>query len=254
MHRCGMKRIVASSIAIAAILMSLVAPIRAQENYIRTTEVIDTPTAFTLEKGNYHLSFLGYDNGGLAFKTYMGLNDNIYLGAAFDVQNAIGRERAQPNVPGIVAKIKFTDGWEQFPISFAVGYDTFYIGNDGKTRNEQNELNQMIYGPYFVVTKPIYLFDDEQHVNFGMRVPTQPYYVPDNASYFISIDVPMGEYFMFKAEGERIYYDFTRPNEWLLNFGIRYTYMRHFSIEFDIILQSGEQGNRILKIEYTDHF
>jgi hypothetical protein len=241
---------------IAVILISLPvfnSDIQAQY-YIRNTTVIDTPTAYTIGRGTYQVSFFSYDDGGVELKTIIGLHDNIYLGVSVDSQNAIGKDKAEPNVPGVIAKLKFTDGWEQFPISLAAGYDSFYLGKVGKTYNNNNELNRMIYGPYLAVTKPIYLFDDEQHIHFGVRVPTQPEYVPDDSSYFLSLDIPMGEYFMFKGEGERVYFDFSRRDDWLLNFGIRYSYYAQLGIEFDVILQSGERANRIIRIEYKDEF
>ncbi|HPJ39904.1 MAG TPA: hypothetical protein PLT75_15795 [Spirochaetota bacterium] len=239
-------------------------PVAAQ-NYVRNAVVIDTPTAYTISRGSYQVSILGYDNGGLEFKTFIGLHDNLYLGISFDVQSAIGKDDAEPNVPGVIAKLKITDGWEMFPISIAFGYDSFYIGQQGKVYNnntnedddveyDENELNRMIYGPYFVITKPIYLFGDEQHVNFGMRVPTQPNYVPEDTSYFLSLDVPLGQYFVFKTETERIYYDFSRGREWLYNVGLRYQYLNNFGIEFDILFQREERAHRIIRIEYRDVF
>lgn len=222
--------------------------------YVRNTTVIDTPTAYTIARGTYQLSFLGYDNGGVELKAFIGLHNNFFLGASLDIQSAIGKDDPDPNVPGVVGKIKFTDGWEMFPISFAIGYDSFYIGEEGKTYNSKNELNQMIYGPYFVITKPIYLFNDEQHIHFGMRIPTQPEYVPEDASYFLAMDIPLGEIFVFKAEMERVYYNFERAKEWLYNVGMRYSYMQRLGIEFDVLFQKDENPNRIIRIEYINEF
>jgi len=222
--------------------------------YIRNTTVIDTPTAYTIARGTYQLSFLGYDNGGVELKAFIGLHNNFFLGASLDIQSAIGKDDPDPNVPGVVGKIKFTDGWEMFPISFAIGYDSFYIGEEGKTYNSKNELNQMIYGPYFVITKPIYLFNDEQHIHFGMRIPTQPEYVPEDTSYFLALDIPLGEIFIFKAEMERVYYNFDRADEWLYNIGMRYSYMQRLGIEFDVLFQKDENPNRIIRIEYINEF
>ncbi len=229
------------------------------QNYIRNTVVIDSPTAYTVSKGSYQVSFLGYDNGGVELKTFIGLHDNLFLGIAFDVQNAIGKDDTKPNVPGVIARLKITDGWERFPISIAFGYDSFYTGQPGRTYSANrdnvtdNELNRMIYGPYFVITKPIYLLDDEQHIHFGMRMPTQPHYVPRDSSYFIGIDIPLG-LFIFKAEGERIYYNFSRGEDWLFNTGLRYTYMNHLGLEFNLMFQHGENVNRVVRIEYSDQF
>ncbi len=236
------------------VLMSAIHIKSFAENYTKTNYVIDTPTAYTVEKGMYQFSFLAYDRGGVELKAFMGLHDNFYLGASFDVQSALGKDDPEPHAPGVIAKLKFTDGWERFPISFAIGYDSFYIGQEGKTYNAENKLNRMIYGPYFVVTKPIYLLDDEQHFHFGVRVPMQPYYVPEDTSYFVSFDVPIGNSVVFKAEGDRIYSDFSRPREWMLNLGLKYSYLNRLGVEFDLLMQRKSRSNRILRIEYNDEF
>jgi hypothetical protein len=224
------------------------------QHYVRNTSVIDTPTAYTIGRGTYQVSLLGYDNGGVEIKMILGLHDIFYLGVSEDMQNAIGKDKPKPNVPGVIAKLKFTDGWPTFPISLAMGYDSFYIGEEGKTYNPDNELNRMIYGPYAVITKPIYILDDEQHLHFGIRVPTQPDYVPGDTAYFFSLDIPLGEFFIFKAETERIYYDFSRSREWLYNVGMRYSYLGRLGVEFDVLIQPREPANRIIRIEYNDEF
>ncbi len=246
------KKIIVSIVS-AVFIVSFSLPLYAQY-YVRNTTVIDTPSAYTIARGTYQMSFLGYDNGGVELKSFIGLHDNFYMGVSVDMQNAIGKDEIEPNVPGVIAKLKFTDGWEMFPISFAIGYDSFYIGQEGKTYNANNELNRMIYGPYAVITKPIYLFNDEQHFHFGIRVPTQPDYVPEDTSYFVSLDIPLGEYFVFKAESERIYYNFGRTTEWLYNVGMRYSYMYQLGIEFDVLMQKDEPANRIIRIEYSNEF
>jgi hypothetical protein len=235
------------------------------QNYIRNTSVIDTPTAYTLGRGTYQLSMLGYDEGGLEFKAAIGLTDYIFLGASFDIEHAIGRNKAEPNNPGVIAKLKFTDGWERFPISLAIGYDSFYYGSESRAQNNRAEedeegsnfssddFNRVIYGPYVVITKPIYLFDDEQHISVGYRIPTQPDYVPEDSSYFVSLDIPLGQHFILKGEMERIYYNFERNDEWLYNAGIRYT-VANLGIEFDFMKQKNERVNRVIRVEYRNEF
>jgi hypothetical protein len=137
------------------------------------------------------VSLLEYDNGGMELKTIIGLHDILYLGVSFDVQNAIGKDDPKPNVPGVIARLKFTDGWEEWPISIAAGYDSFFIGEQGKRENVHNPLDRMIYGPYLAITKAIYLFDDEQYLSYGLRVPTQPDYVPEDTSYYVALDIPL---------------------------------------------------------------
>src|SRR5208337_4983957 len=118
------------------------------------TVIVDTPTAFTIAKGTYKVSLLEYDNGGMELKTFLGLNDILYLGVSEDVQNAIGKDSPNFNIPGVIAKVKFTDGWDAFPIAIAAGYDSFYTGSSGRkpidSTDQKDELNRVIYGPYLV--------------------------------------------------------------------------------------------------------
>ena len=220
----------------------------------RNLSNIDTPTAFTAARGNYHMSLLAYDAGGVEFQSLVGLTSFFHIGVSFDVQHAIGKDKMKPNVPGVVAKLKFTDGWESWPISIAVGYDSFFIGEEGATENTSNRLDKMIYGPYLAITKPIYLFDEEQYISFGVRTPTQPNYIPDDTSYYFAVDFPLNSAFRFKGEIERVFWNFKHAENWLYNIGVRYTYMDQLGIEFDFLFQQHERVNRVIRIEYYDHF
>jgi len=220
----------------------------------KQTTVIDTPTAFTIARGTYKVSLLQYDNGGMEFKSFLGLHDILYLGASVDIQNAIGKDDAKFNVPGVIGRVKFTDGWDVFPIAIAAGYDSFYIGNEGFEENRDNELNRLIYGPYLVFTGSIYLFDSRQFLSLGIRTPTQPHYHPDKTSYFSSLDVPMGDFFRFQIETERIYWNFKDKEDWLLNLGLKYNYFDKIGFTIAVILQEDEKPNRIFRIEYHGEF
>lgn len=222
---------------------------------VRPIIEVDTPTAFTIGTGAYNLSLLAYDDGGVELKAIIGLHENIYLGASFDVQNLIGRKKPVPNIPGVVARFKLTDGPAKFPFSVALGYDSFYIGKQGRQENDENILNRVTYGPYLAITKPLYILDYEQYISFGFRIPTQPYFDELDTSYFFSIDVPLGSSFNIKAEMERVFWDFRNPEEWMFNFGFRYTYLEQLSLEFDLLVQPNQRvPNRIIKIEYLGEF
>jgi hypothetical protein len=224
----------------------------------KQTVVIDTPTAFTISRGTYKLSLLQYDNGGMEFKTFLGLHDILFLGVSFDVQNAIGKDTPHYNVPGVIARLKFTDGWEVFPIAMAAGYDSFYTGSAGReedtTATVEDDLNRVIYGPYFVFTGSIYLFDSEQYLSIGVRTPTQPEYKPDNTSYFASIDIPLGEFFRFQFEMERVFWDFRDRRDWLYNVGLKYNYLDMIGFEIAVIMECDERPNRVIRMEYHNEF
>lgn len=235
------------------------------QDYYRYCTVIDTQTAFTIEKGMYQMSLMAYNDGGIQSKIFAGLTDEIFFGVSLDVEHVIGKDEIEPNVPGVVFKMRITDGWENWPVSFSIGYDSFYMGQVGKADNNYSSdgessnfnytnLNKMIYGVYAVVTKPLYSFGSEQHLSFGLRIPTQPDYVPVDSSYFISFDVPLGSKFVIKSELERIYWDFSRLEQWLANAGLRYNIIDKVGIEFSFRFESGEEPNRVLRIEYNDRF
>jgi len=216
--------------------------------------IVDTPTANTISRGMYNVSFLAYDNGGVGSKVIVGIFDNFYGGISLDLQNLLGKDNPQWNNPVPVARFRLTEGWKKFPAAIAIGFDTFYVGSEGRTYNVNNELNRMIAGPYFVFTIPIYLFDEQQFINYGMRVPTVPDYVADDASYFLSLDVPIGENFNFKYEFERIYWNFKRHEDFMYNVAFRYSYMDHLGVEIGVLFQEDEKPNRILRIEYNAEF
>ncbi len=220
----------------------------------KDTEVIDTPTAYTLGKGTYKFSFLAYDQGGVEFKAFLGLHDMVYLGVSIDVQHAIGKEKAEFNIPGVVGKIKLTEGSESLPLAIALGYDSFYLGNEGFEHNEINELNEMIYGPFWVFTGAIYLFDSIQFLSGGLRIPTQPHYRLNNTSYFVSLDVPLGTFFRFLLETERIYWNFRDNEDWLFNLGLKYNYFDQISFMIGVIFQAHERPNRFFRLGYTAEF
>ncbi len=224
----------------------------------KQTSVIDTPTAFTIAKGTYKISLLEYDNGGMEFKTFLGLHDIVYLGISLDVQSAIGRDEPQFNVPGVIAKIKFTDGHDAFPIAIAAGYDSFYTGYEGREEDtnddQKDDLNHVIYGPYCVFTGSIYLLDAEQYLSVGIRTPTQPDYEPDNTSYFTSLDIPVGEFFRFEFEVERIFWDFRAPDDWLFNPAIKFNWFDQVSFTFAVMFEKDEKPNRVIRFEYHGEF
>lgn len=220
---------------------------------IPNTDSIDTQNAVTIPRASFNISVWGYNNGGLLTKTIIGLHDHFYLGASFDIENAIGDGQPKLNIPGVIAKWRITDGWDDFPMLLAIGYDSFYSGKTGKIKNTDNPFDRVIYGPYAVITRPIFLFGMQQNVHFGIRMPLQPTYVTENTSAWIAIDFPIG-FFVPMVEIERIYFDGNRLNEILVNFGFRFNVFESLSLELNIMLANQTVPNRMLIIEFMDSF
>lgn len=249
------------------------------------TNVIDMPTAYTLDRGSYSMDVFLYDQGGLELKGYVGVHDNIYFGISFDIRHLLGGENPIPQIPGAVAKIKLVDGFKYVP-AIAIGYDSFYEGKSGYIDNARsfhnklmngpyfalinpyvyfyrknvrkdlyyNDYNKMICGPYLAFTVPIYLFNSEQFIVWGVRMPVQPEFKPNETSYYFGLDIPLGRYFRIKSELERVFWDFRRPEEWTVNLGGRVVFFDQLGIEFALQIEAGERLNRVLKIEYHGDF
>jgi len=216
-------------------------------------DVVDTPTAYTLMKGEFNISIWGYSNGGLLTRATVGLHDNIYLGASFDIENLIGEDEVKFNIPGVLARFKLTDGWSNFPLLIALGYDAFYTVGVTETNPDQNVNSRLIFGPYFVITKPMYFWEQEQHISFGVRLPVQPVYAPEDTSMFVSIDIPIGQ-FVPMFEIEKIFFEGDRFSETLFNVGFRFYMYENFAVELNFMLSAYNPASRILTFDYIGNF
>jgi len=216
-------------------------------------DVVDTPTAATLGKANFDISLWGYNNGGLFTRAILGIHDNIFLGVAFDVQHVIGSDPVVFNVPGVIARIKLTDGWDNFPLLVAFGYDAFYANDSATISPVSWTTMRMVYGPYLVVTKPVFLMEHEQHFNMGLRVPAQPSFNTQDTSLFLSFDFPFGQ-FIPMLELERIFFNSARLNEMLVNVGLRFELSEDLAVELNLLFGMNKEFSRIITFEYVGAF
>ncbi len=216
-------------------------------------DVINTPTAVTLDRGVYDVSFFAYNSGSLLSQASLAVHSNILLGVTFDVENIIGEETPRMNVPGVNARFKFTDGTPEFPILLAIGYSSFYSSRYSRTDETDNPFNRQLYGPYFVITKPVFIAGSEQHVHFGLRSPVQPVYLPEDTALFMSFDYPLGN-FVPMIEIEHVVFDYRRMDEILYNAGFRFLFAENLAIEFNVISGLGLTSNRMVVIQFMDKF
>ncbi len=216
-------------------------------------DLVDTPTAATLARGSYSINVWGYDAGGILTKAMLGLHDNITLGTTFDVEHVIGNQDVKFNVPGVIARIKFFDEISNVPLLFAIGYDAFY--EDSLPIEELGDVisSRLVYGPYFVLTKPVFMLEGEQHFHIGARLPFQPFYEPDDASMFFGFDFPLG-LLVPMFEIEKVFFDSSRWDTVVYNLGLRFNLYDTFGIELNFMLKANEPANRILTFEYTNMF
>ncbi len=218
-------------------------------------DMVDTPTAVTMPKRAYTMSFTEYDEGGILTKAAIGLHDNIFLGAAFDIEHAIGREDVKMGIPAVIARAKITDGWDNFPLLIAVGYDSIYshyLPNEVTEENKE-KMDTILYGPHLTFTKPVFIGKMEQHFHLGVRMPVQPEYYPHDTSMYFAFDFPMG-IFVPIIEFENIYFDHRRLREISTNLGFRFNIFSSLAFEFSFLMIPKRKVNRMLVIEFIHEF
>jgi hypothetical protein len=215
-------------------------------------ETVQTQTAVTLPSRHYHLDFRMYENGGIYSRVAIGLLENFTIGLSSDIENALGQKNPRMNVPGIIAKLKFTNGFGRFPILISAGYDSFYIGALGKI-TDANSSSRMIYGPYFAITKPLFLSLGEPNLHWGIRYPIQPIEKSEDISTYIAFDFPLGQ-LVPMIEIDRIYFNSTRLDEVLFGAAARYSVTPNFALEFKVVSGPKTAANRILGLQFMDTF
>ena len=215
-------------------------------------ESVQTQTAVTLPQRDYHLDFRMYENGGIYSRVAIGLLENFMVGLSSDIENALGQKSPRMNVPGIIAKLKFTNGFDRFPILISAGYDSFYIGSLGKIETTGSS-SRMIYGPYFAITKPLFLSFAEPNFHWGIRYPIQPIEKSEDISTYMALDIPLGK-LVPMIEIDRIYFNSSRLDEILFGIGARYSITSYFALDFKLIAGPSIQSNRILGLQFRDSF
>jgi len=216
-------------------------------------DLIDTPTAATLPRGAFNITMLGYEQGGILNKTAVGLHDNIFLGVSFDIEHVIGRDKVKFNIPGVLARIKITDSIQDIPVLISFGYDSFYPESYQQINPDFTVNSRLIYGPYLVITKPLFTGTLEHHLHIGVRLPVQPYYQPDESSMFIGYDLPLGQ-FVPMMEVEKILFNQYRLNEYRFNTGIRFNLYDSLALEINFMLTGKKETNRVVNFEYAGSF
>jgi len=105
-------------------------------------ELIDIPTAETLERYGYDVGFRGYSGGGVLTKAQFGVFPRLNVGVGLDVDGFVGSEALNINKPTINARFRCFDGRRNLP-ALAIGYDgqgLFYDDETDKYREREKGL------------------------------------------------------------------------------------------------------------------
>ncbi|BBM88517.1 hypothetical protein COTS27_00198 [Spirochaetota bacterium] len=165
-------------------------------------EIFETPTALTLERGEFRIGTHYYDSGGLFFRAEFGASPYFNLGIVEYFDNLIGTNPDVPSIPNAYAKAKIPlPSGKLTSLDLAFGYDAIYRGNFkpfGKTK---------LYGIYSVLTlgfawAPEKLYSPH-YFSFGVRYPL--IFKMDTPDAFFSLHLRFHKYFQFATELSNIH-------------------------------------------------
>lgn len=224
-------------------------------------QLIDIPTANTILRGYYNIDFLVYGRGGIQTKIAIGLSDRIMLGIIEDVGGAIGTEKTDWNIPGVLAKVNIIYP-DPDSLGLAIGYDALLSGEYGKVYNNQM-TDDLVYGFYIAASKSIVLFKGEQYLHLGARFPVLPAAAREdgnNITLYTGLNVIITPELMLAGEMENFYINKNRNKEIIYNLGIKYAFNEFLNIGLNFQYTSSREINpsdrpsRSLRIEYQNIF
>ncbi len=190
-------------------------------------ELIEVPTAYPIQKGDYALDFRVYGSGGVLAKIRLGLLDSFFLGLSLGVNNLVGSgiTSIDPENPGVLARFRIFDeitskAWP----TISLGFDSSNYGGD-KGR-----------GFYGVASKEFPIGKMFSHVHGGLNKP-----MGGNIGmcFFIGYDIFFSPEFLAIAEIASGYKDpgyVSNPNSPYIayNFGVEYTPIATLKVGFSI--------------------
>ncbi len=224
-------------------------------------KLIDVPTALTILRGYYDIEVLAYGGGGIQSKIAIGLTDRIMLGISEDIGGAIGNQKSDWNIPGVIAKVNLVYP-DPDSLGVAIGYDSLLSGEYGKCYNNQM-TDDIVYGVYVAFSKPVMLFQGEQYWHFGIRFPLLPYEARKNGkniSLYTAVNIIINPELMLAGEIENIYINGNRGDEVLYNVGLKYNFTESLSITLNFQYTSSREINptdkpsRSIFLEYQNIF
>jgi hypothetical protein len=232
----GVKKI----LPVLIVLCGCANAIFAQEHII---DVIDTPTANSVEFGSFDLSFRLYDRGSILTRLFYGIiMKNLTLGLSFDAENVVGTGDIEPRRPYLYVKLPLYTGNSVWP-GISLGFDEQGFGAYDEDE-EQYRFRAM--GFFLVLTKKGVV----PGLNIGAGVNAD-YSGPDEKIRgFVNTDFMIGPEFMILAEVKEIDEEGAYSNV-----GAKYLLSPDLNFEFSV-LNIGGQGDaeRILRVTYKGTF
>ncbi len=132
-------------------------------------DIFETPTALSLERGEFHITTHFYQDGGLLLRAGVGASSYFNLGIIEYFDKLIGTETGTPSIPHAYVKVKIPlPSGRLASLDLAFGYDSLYRGNF-------KPFTEKLYGIYGVLSLGLPWFSQTllapHYFSFGVRYP-----------------------------------------------------------------------------------
>ncbi len=222
-------------------------------------ELIDMPTAATLERGSYVSNLRLYPEGGLLGGLQIGLSDRFYLGVFFGGENIIGEGKINWNPePGLQFAYRIIDENILLP-GIAIGYNSQGYGAYIKGEKRYTIKSRGFYA----VAGKNYAFLGDLSFHGGINYSLEREDGDKDVNLFAGILKSLSNDFSLLAEydvavNDNDFHSIGRGKGYL-NVGIRWLFAGRLSLQFQFknILENKENvpySNREIKIAYLEHF
>jgi hypothetical protein len=231
----------------------------AQEKILPPTDLVDLPSAGTLDRGSYVSSLRIYPNGGLLGALKIGLSNRFYLGVAFGGENIVGEGKVNWNPePGLQVVYRIID--ENFALpAIAIGFNSQGFGSYLKSKKRYTVKSR---GFYAVASKNYAVLGDlsfhgginysmeredgDEDINLFTGIMKS---INNDLTIIAEYDIAVNDN-NFRAIGEGKGY---------LNIGLRWIFAKQLALQFQMknILENKENvpsSNREIKIAYVEYF
>ncbi|HOW26991.1 MAG TPA: hypothetical protein PK876_00615 [Elusimicrobiota bacterium] len=221
-----------------AALILLTAPLRAA---VLMSDLIDVPTAETVDHYGYNVSFRFYSGGGVLSKMAFGVFPRLNIGFGLDTEQFVGQSNPDLNRPTLNVKFRFFDGQRNAP-ALALGYDSQgYFYNDSTDKYIQREKGLYLTGMQEVLAP-----------NLNLHAGLNMYDFSDDTVYGFTGVSYLYQMVAFMAEVDNIHV--SRWNR--INLGLRYHVTDSFSVDIASrdLWAAGRDDERIIRLNYFGSF
>lgn len=198
--------------------------------------LFDTPTALSMERGQFTIDSFFIQDGGVVVKAGAGVNKHVNLGIIEYVYDLIGNDRVRFQIPHVYGHFRVTAlGDESY--NFALGYNSLYNGSF-------SPFSKPSYGFYAVMTigfpQQKTFLQSPHFFSFGLRLPV--YHEFAEPDLFASLHLRFTPFLEFASEIENIHfskqyeYYFINNNMIIINL--------FDTVSIDIAIQIGGRINK----------